>query len=317
VLSGGTIECWGGNPWGQLGDGTTNNATTPTAVSGPTGVTSVSVGYQSACALLSNGTVQCWGDNNEGQIGYSPTLSETCGSSSLKCQRTPIGVSGVTGATAITVGEFHACALVSGGGVECWGDNQYGELGDGVSGAGTNSSSPVTVSGLSGATAISAGTDFVCALLSGGTVECWGDNDFGQLGNGTMTSSSTPVTVSGVSGARAIAAGDGFACALLSAGTVACWGYSQNGQLGNGSTTGPDLCCYDKGADGGCVATSPCSTTPVAVSCLSGVTAISAGGAATCALLSGGTVECWGYNENGELGNGTMTFSATPVPVVW
>src|ERR1019366_2964372 len=187
------------------------------------------------------------------------------------------------------------CALLSGRTVECWGDNQQGELGNGTTATSGCycSTTPVAVSGLRGATAISVGTNSACALLSGGTVECWGLNSVGQLGNGTTTISSTPVAVSGLSGATAISVGTNSACALLSGGTVECWGSNNYGQLGNGTTTD--------------------SSTPVAVSGLSGATAISVGGSpSACALLSGGTVECWGDNGDDTLGNGTTTNSSTP-----
>ena len=164
----------------------------------------------------------------------------------------------------------------------------------------TNSSTPVEVSGLSGAMAISVGDESACALLSGGTVECWGDNSNGKLGNGTTTNSLTPVAVTGLSGATVISVGEDSVCALLSGSTIECWGDNEYGQLGNGTTT-TNAC--------------ECSTTPVAVSGLSGATAISAGDNSACALLSGGTVECWGGNSYGELGNGTTTSSSTPVAV--
>jgi alpha-tubulin suppressor-like RCC1 family protein len=196
------------------------------------------------------------------------------------------------------MGAVDVYALLSDGSVEYWG---------------FDSPTPVP-EGLSGVTAFSGGTSCACALLSGGSVECLGSNLEGALGNGTTTSSTTPVLVSGLSGVTAISEGSddtegaATACALLSGGTVECWGDNIYGELGDGSSTGPETCPgYDP----------PCSTTPVAVSGLSGVTAVSVGGDSVCALLSGGTVECWGNNPYGELGNGTTTGSTTPVAVVW
>jgi hypothetical protein len=144
---------------------------------------------------------------------------------------------------------------------------------------------------------VSAGRDHTCALLSGGTVKCWGWNSYGQLGDGTTTASSTPVALSGLTGLSAISAGAYHTCALLSGGTVECWGWNAYGQLGDGTTN-----FFGE-------------TTPVAVSGLSGASAISAGGDHTCAVLRGATVKCWGYNNYGQLGDGTTTDSPTPVTV--
>jgi alpha-tubulin suppressor-like RCC1 family protein len=322
LLSGGTVECWGDNTNGELGDGTTAGSDTPVAVSGLSDVRAISVGVESACALLSGGTVECWGDDEYGVLG-STTGPDNCTFGS--CSTTPVAVAGLNDVTTVSVGSSSACALLSGGTVECWGDSTYGELGNGSTtgpdtchhavfstlGAGSAdgpcSTTPVAVTGLTDVTAISVGVGSACAVLSGGTVQCWG------LGYDTMTSSTTPVMVTGLTGVTAISVGEQSACAVLSGGTVECWGDNSEGELGNGTTTGPANC-----------ADASCRSTPGTVSCLTGATAVSVDSDSACALLSGGTVQCWGRNELGQLGNGTATgpdscngdpCSTTPVAV--
>ncbi len=139
-------------------------------------------------------------------------------------------------AKSITVGGKHTCALLSGGSVQCWGDNESDQLGNGTTAV--NSSVPVPVSGTTNATAVAAGDWHTCTMLSGGTVQCWGLNAFGQLGNGTADSpydTPTPVTVVGITNAIAVAAGSENTCAVLSGGTVQCWGDNSRGELGNGT----------------------------------------------------------------------------------
>jgi alpha-tubulin suppressor-like RCC1 family protein len=215
-----------------------------------------------------------------------------------------VAVSGLSGATDAIVGDGYSCALTSAGTVRCWG----------LATAGQNTLTQANVPGLSGGVlAVARGdgnpanslNNHLCALLSDGTVKCWGDNTYGQLGDGTKTSSSTAVAVLGLNGATAVAAGGGHSCAALSGGTVKCWGLNSSGQLGNGTTTGQD------GGAGGTW------DTPVAVSGLSGATAVVAGGVHSCALLSDHTMMCWGANSTGQLGNGTTASSSTPVAVAW
>lgn len=147
-------------------------------------------------------------------------------------------------------------------------------------------------------TAVAAGRDHTCAVLASGAAKCWGNNLYGQLGNGSLYKSTTPVKVSGLSAAVSITAGYEFTCALLSGGTAQCWGYNNNGQLGDGSFS-PTW-----------------STTPVTVSGLGGAVSIAAGHAHACALLANGTVNCWGDNSYGQLGNGPSNPSPSPVPTL-
>jgi alpha-tubulin suppressor-like RCC1 family protein len=141
-------------------------------------------------------------------------------------------------------------------------------------------------------------------LLSSGTIQCWGFNAEGELGNGTTKDPSVPITVSGITDARAIAAGDSHTCALLSGGSVQCWGDNAYGQLGNGSTN----TCLDGGSR-------PCSLTPIAVSGITNAIAIAAGEEHTCALLSGGSVQCWGSYYSAPFNGSVSFFSLMPVTV--
>jgi RHS repeat-associated protein/uncharacterized repeat protein (TIGR01451 family) len=210
-------------------------------------------------------------------------------------------IGNITGKSMTTIplsvgaGYWFTCSKTGGTGVECWGRNGNGQLGDGTL---TQRNTPVDVSGLStGVTAVVPGKSHACALTSAGGVKCWGDNSNGQLGDGTTAERTTPVDVSGLtSGVTAVSAGAYYTCALTTSGGVKCWGYNLDGQLGDGTTT-------DR-------------STPVNVSGLtSGVAAISTGFSHTCALTTGGAVKCWGDNSSGQLGDGTTTDRLTPVDV--
>ncbi len=250
---------------------------------------SITAGQFFTCALLSNETVGCWGSSEFGQMGNG--LGGRFA--------TPVIVPNLTGVTALSAGMGFVCAALKDGSVSCWGQDDSGQLGSpatytcsGVPCIPT----PSPVPNLTGVTAVGAGSDSACALLSDGTVECWGSNASGQLGNGsTMSASSSPVPVYGLSSATAIAVGSEFACALLADKTVTCWGDA----LGTGG-----------------------SSVPVPINSVSVSNAIGITAAApliegfACAWMSDGTAECWGSNGFGQLGStGAQNFDTGPVAV--
>lgn len=291
ALQAGGVECWGltGSylEGMQISEGASVNSGAPAAVAGLRDtMAALAVGDAHTCALTASNGVACWGDNTQGQLGDGTD----------ERRESFVQASGLSnGVAAIAVGGDHTCALNINGGVQCWGDNYYGQLGDGST---EDRSSPVTVVGLtSGVTAIAAGDDHTCALLNDGRVKCWGNNNFGRLGDGANDDRNTPVDVVGLSGrAMAIAAGDAHTCAALDAGGAQCWGRNSDGELGDGTTD------YRDGL--------------VTVSNLSGnITSLTAGHSHTCALTGDGGVKCWGDNTFGQLGDDTTMDRLSPINV--
>jgi len=253
-------------------------------------ITAITAGDAHSCALTAGGGVVCWGANYYGQLGN--------GATGFSPVPVPVAVTSLSaGVEAIAAGDNHTCALTAGGRVVCWGQNTWGQLGNGTM---TGSSVPVGVTGLpAGITAIAASGMHTCARTSGGSVLCWGANYAGQTDAGWHRSL-VPVDVTGLVGGFTAASGRNHTCALTAAGGATCWGYNNVGQLGTGTT--------DTSHRGNSV--------PVQVVGLGrGVSAISAGDSHTCAIAEGGVV-CWGYNVHGELGNRTRVNSNVPVQVV-
>src|SRR5439155_1410122 len=197
---------------GQTQQFTANGALTPTAVAG---------GGFHACMRLPDGTVQCWGRNNFGQLGN--------GDGNLADSSVPVAVRGLTTATRVVTGDSHTCALLGDGTVQCWGGGDAGQRGEGA--FNDMSTVPGAVVGIGGAVAVTGGFYHTCALLGDGTVQCWGRNAEGQLGDGSSIGTRAPTRVIGITGALAVSGGFQHTCALLSDGTVQCWGRNAEGQL--------------------------------------------------------------------------------------
>jgi len=307
--SAGHAYCWGDGAYGELGDGTAASSDVPVAVdasgvlAGKT-LTQISGGTYDTCALDSAGHAYCWGRNNAGGLGDG-TFTDS---------DVPVAVdaSGVlAGRTLIQIsaGGYHTCALDTAGHGYCWGNGSNGELGDGTA---ISSDVPVAVDAsgvLAGKTLtqISGGFSHTCALDSAGHVYCWGQNYLGGLGDATFTDSDVPVAVdtSGVLAGKTltqVTTGYLATCALDSASRAYCWGNNNTGELGDHTTTSSDV--------------------PVAVyasGVLAGktLTRVSAGYFYACATGRYGAAYCWGTNQDGELGHGTITDWATrPMTVV-
>ncbi len=282
VRSDASAWCWGRNDFGQLGDGTTTLRTNPAQVQGA-GFARISTGGSFTCAVKLDGTLWCWGLNNFGQLG--------AGDKATSLVPRQVGV----GATwrDVSASWQHACATQTDGSLWCWGQNSRGQLGAGNMSA--RSSAPVRVLGDQSWTSVSTGGWHSCATTASGTAYCWGDNAFGQLGDGTITLRVKPAVVTGGAQFAQLATTWGRTCGVTPTGQVQCWGENANGELGNATRTN--------------------SAVPVAVSTDGTYSNVGTSLTSTCATRTDGQVLCWGDNRYGQLGPAaTVASSTTPVP---
>jgi alpha-tubulin suppressor-like RCC1 family protein len=297
LQQGGLVKCWGFNGFGELGNGTTTNSTTPVPVTGMPAAASIAAGSFHTCAIDTTGAAWCWGSGHFGAIGDGKNANRVkpqAVSGNLLFSQLSLGGIQLSGGSG-DPGDFTCGVTQSRGNVYCWGENSDGQLGNGNT---TNSNVPVLVTGLpSPAIQVAAGGLHACAVLQGGSVYCWGENNDGQLGNGKLKTSDSPVQAT-IGGATSVGAGTFASCALVSGGTMMCWGHNADGELGNGSTTN--------------------SKVPVAVTGLAGtVQQIAVGGYHTCALVQATgveEVECWGEPTDGALGDGHFSEPAVTEP---
>ncbi|MEE2901751.1 MAG: hypothetical protein VYC39_05445 [Myxococcota bacterium] len=297
VLNNGTVQCWGRNDAGQLGDGSTTSRNIANGVVGLASATSMTAGTRHSCAVLNNGTVQCWGANGFGQLG-DQTLTQ---------KRTPVEISTSNTIQQLSAGDVHTCALGTNGQAECWGNNSDGQLGDGTL---TQRTMPTLVAGLVDSVNLSAGATSSCSVLLSGQILCWGNNAYGQLGDGTTNSRNSAVFTQIIEGRSsptfalppAICAGQRIdftndpqncgACDQRCAQNATC--VASQCQCSDGSR-----CAWKCLSSGGC-------DDPVQ---------LSSGLRYTCALRGQGEIYCWGTNNFGQLGNGTVTNALTPTAV--
>lgn len=286
ITTSGGVKCWGYNASGELGDGTTTDRPTPVDVIGlPAPVVALGAGNGHTCAVTQVGALLCWGANDYGQLGNGSTTQGM----------TPVAVAGMSsGVVAVAAGDLHTCALSATGSVSCWGWNDYGQTGTQANGGGSHV--PVSVPGVSTKVVdLVAAGDHTCALSSDVGVQCWGNEEDGELGNDAGASVPVPVPfdVSSLPPIAAITADFVGTCALTQTGSVACWGH---GQFGSTPTTD--------------------TLTPVTVLGMeSGIAAIAGGFYHLCALTTAGRVVCRGQNYDGQLGNGSLADSLTPIEV--
>ena len=276
--------CWGTNSDGRLGDGSTINRTSPSVVSGLTGVSSISAGTSHSCATTTGGAVSCWGANSSGQLGDASQASRS----------TPSPVSGQLAWTSVAAGGAHSCAVTTAGLAYCWGSNADGQVGDGTSGTTRTVPFAVYDSGSTKWATVSAGGRHTCGVTQTGSGSCWGYNASGQLGDGSGTSRTVPTSVSGFQWSS-ISAGDSHTCGITTAGIGYCWGANGMGQLGDGTTTS--------------------RTAPTAVGGNDRWQSIVAGFQHTCGVNSLGKAWCWGTAVNGQVGDGNVSIALLPAVV--
>lgn len=292
----GKAYCWGNNFNAQLGDRTTERRPSPTAVSDDRRFTSLVAGYAHACGLTAGGTVYCWGDNSWWQLGNSHWAYVGF----------PVEVAASVPFARLVAGSDHTCGLTAAGEAYCWGRNREGQLGYPPPPGQILTATPAPVSGGHRFRSLSGGMFHTCGITMGGELLCWGWNDFGQLGDGSTASRAIPTAVPGLAGATAVAAGAGYTCALTADGSGRCWGTNDWGELGTG----------DQQKRGVPVPLAQGSPRFSAISATQTYWFESPFGPNhTCAITSAGEAYCWGWNDEGALGDGTRTGRRSPVRV--
>ena len=324
IKSDGSLWMWGGNFNGALGNGTTTNSSTPLKVMDD--VAAVSLGDWCSAAIKSDGSLWMWGSIRFGEsfIGSNPTnILDSVSSVTLSqnglanCYamvksdgslwmwgndyfgqlginlRSYVPVTILHDVAAVSLGGSHSAAVKTDGSLWVWGDNYYGQLGNGMSDNFSYSSTPIKI--LDDVKTVFLGHSYSAAIKADDSLWMWGQNDYGQLGNGTTSGSAAPIKI--LDDVAAVSLGERHSAAIKSDGSLWVWGYNYEGQLGNGR--------QGYGTD---------SLVPILI--LDHVVAVSLGGSHSAAIKSDGSLWLWGENNVGQLGNGTTTNSNIPVKVM-
>jgi alpha-tubulin suppressor-like RCC1 family protein len=345
VTTAGKAYCWGENFDGELGDGTTDTHTRPVAVSGGLTFLAVSGGYRFTCGVTADFKAYCWGHNQYGKLGDGTTSRRL----------TPARVAGNLQFRQVSAGQFHACGVTPSDVAYCWGLISDGRLGIGSTFPDNYRTRPTLVAGQLTFMRVSAGANHSCGLRRSGKAFCWGDNRFGQLGDGTTIDRWTPRAIPTllfnqvVAGARDRRSST-HTCGVTTENKAYCWGANDEGQLGNGTTdskvqprpvagglsflgvdpSGDHSCgvtiahqvyCwgwnyYGQLGNGESGVTAPSRLSPSRVSGSVQYATVSTGENHTCGVGTGGQAYCWGANNAGTLANGTSDPSSIPVAVV-
>ena len=284
VRTNGTLWCWGDNEFGELGNGAiTYSKNIPTRVGTGTDWAKAATGGVHTCALKANGSLWCWGNNTTGQLGNGAFGNKNI----------PTRIGAGADWRMVSGGAEHTCAVKANGMLRCWGNNQSGTLGDGTIDA---KMAPTNVVGIyQDWRMVAAGGYQTCAIKNNGSLWCWGDNWYGELGNGIPANSSVPTQVGADYDWQTATCGYWHTCAVKTNGTLWCWGSNLYGGLGDGTNVDQNL--------------------PTQVGAGTDWFMVTGGYGHTCAVKTDGTLWCWGYNELGQLGDGTELDKNIPTQV--